>query len=101
MAFQTPTDGTDIYKGSFFPQNIRDRNNLPESVNISSEIADECVAKFTSLVRARTQYILGPRWELGTYFLNYRSSWWMTVNYGVLSVNYLDTDLDLAELYQF
>ena len=61
MAFQTPTDGTDIYKGSFFPQNIRDRNNLPESVNISSEIADECVAKFTSLVRARTQYILGPR----------------------------------------
>ena len=53
MAFQTPSAGTDIYEGSFFPQTIRDWNSLQESVISSVEIEDVCVAKFTSLVRAR------------------------------------------------
>ena len=44
---------TDVYKGSFFPQTIRDWNALPDSLISSAENAEDCVAKFTSLVRAR------------------------------------------------
>ena len=53
MAFQTPFANTDVYKGSFFPQTIRDRNALPDFLISSAEDAEDCVAKFTSLVRAR------------------------------------------------
>ena len=52
-ALQTPTANTDVYKGSFFPQTIRDWNALPDSLISSAENAEDCVAKFTSLVRAR------------------------------------------------
>ena len=44
---------TDVYKGSFFPQTIRDWNALPDSLISSAEDAEDCVTKFTSLVRAR------------------------------------------------
>ena len=50
MAFQTPIANTDVYKGSSFPQ---DWNALPDSLISSPEDAEDCVAKFTSLVRAR------------------------------------------------
>ena len=53
MAFQTPIANTDVYKGSFFPQTIRDWNALPDSLISSAEDAEDCVSKFTSLVRAR------------------------------------------------
>ena len=55
MAFQTPIANTNVYinKGSFFPQTIRDWNALPDSLILSAEDAEDCVAKFTSLVRAR------------------------------------------------
>ena len=53
MAFQTPIANTDVYKGSFFPQTIRDRNALPDSLISSAEDAEDCVAKFISLVKAR------------------------------------------------
>ena len=53
LAFQTPFANTDVYKGSFFPQTIRDWNTLPDSLISSAEDAEDCVAKFTSLVRAR------------------------------------------------
>ena len=53
MAFQTPIANTDVYKGSFFPQTIRDWNALPDSLISSAEDAEDCIAKFTSLVRAR------------------------------------------------
>ena len=59
MAFQTPIANTDVYKGSFFPpppQTIRDWNALPDSLISSAEDAEDCVAKFTSLVRARDQF---------------------------------------------
>ena len=36
-----------------FPQTIRDRNDLPQSLISSSELSDDSVSKFTSLVRAR------------------------------------------------
>ena len=53
MAFQTPIANTDVYKGSFFPQTIKDWNALPDSLISSAEDTEDCVAKFTSLVRAR------------------------------------------------
>ena len=53
MAFQIPTASLDAYKCSFFPQTIRDWNNLPDSLISSAEMSDDCVSKFSSLVRAR------------------------------------------------
>ena len=53
VPFQTPIANTDVYKGSFFSQTIRDRNALPNSLISSAEDAEDYVAKFTSLVRAR------------------------------------------------
>ena len=52
-AFQTPIANTDVYECSFFPQTIRDWNILPDSLISSAEDAEDSVAKFTSLVRAR------------------------------------------------
>ena len=45
VAFQPPIANTYVYKGSFFPQTIRDWNSLPDSLVSSAEV--------TSLVRAR------------------------------------------------
>ena len=53
MAFQTPIANTDVYKASFFPQTIRNWNALPDSLISSDEDAEDCVAKFTSLVRGK------------------------------------------------
>ena len=53
MAFQPPIANTDVYKGSFFPQTIRDWNALPDSLISSAEDAEDCFAKFISLGRAR------------------------------------------------
>ena len=53
LAFQIPSASKDVYKYSFFPQTIRDWNDLPESLISSSELSDDSVSTFTSLVRAR------------------------------------------------
>ena len=53
LAFQIPMAGTDIYKFSFFPQTLRDRNLLTDSLITASECAVDSITKFTSLVRAR------------------------------------------------
>ena len=53
LAFQIPSASKDVYKYSFFPQTIRDWNDLPKSLISSSELSDDSVSKFTSLVRAR------------------------------------------------
>ena len=52
MAFQTPIANADVYKGSFFPQTIRNLNALSNSLISSAEDAEDCVDKFTSLARA-------------------------------------------------
>ena len=52
-AFQTPIAKTVVYKCSFFPQTVRDWNVLPDSLISSAEVAEDCVAKVTSLVRAK------------------------------------------------
>ena len=53
LAFQMPSASKDIYMYSFFPQTIRDWNDLPESLISSSKLSDDSVSKLTSLVRAR------------------------------------------------
>ena len=53
LAFQIPSASKDVYMYSFFPQTIRDWNDLTESLISSSELSDDSVSKFTSLVRAR------------------------------------------------
>ena len=53
MTFQTPAARTDIYKGSFFPQTVRDWNFLPDSIITSVEGEENGVARFTSLMRTR------------------------------------------------
>ena len=53
LAFQIPSAIKDVYKYSFFSQTIRNWNDLPESLISSSELSDDSVSKFTSLVRAR------------------------------------------------
>ena len=53
LAFQTLFANTGIYKCSFFPQTIRDWNSLTDTLLSAAEGAEDSVAKFTSLVRAR------------------------------------------------
>ena len=53
MAYQVPIANNNIFKSSFFPQTIRDWNALPDSLISSAEGAEDGIAKFTSLVRAR------------------------------------------------
>ena len=53
MAFQVPYARTDIYKYSFFPDNIWDWNALPTSIISSAESSEDPVARFNSLVRSR------------------------------------------------
>ena len=53
LAFQIPSASKDVYMYSFFPQTIRDWNDLPESLICSSELSDDSISKFTSLARTR------------------------------------------------
>ena len=53
LAFQIPSDSKEAYKSNFFPQTIRDWNDLPDSLISSAEMSDDCVSKFASLVRSR------------------------------------------------
>ena len=53
LAFQIPSASKDFYIYSVLPQAIRDWNDLPESLNSSSELSDDSVSKFISLVRVR------------------------------------------------
>ena len=53
LTFQTLATRTDIYKGSFFPQTVRDWNALPDSIINSAEGAEDGVARYNSLVRVR------------------------------------------------
>ena len=53
LVFHIPSASKDSYKKSFFLQTIRDWNALPDLLISSAELSDDCVSKFTSLVRAR------------------------------------------------
>ena len=52
-AFQLPSASIEAYKCSFFPQTIRDWNDLPDSLFSSAKMSNDCVSKFASLVRFR------------------------------------------------
>ena len=53
-AFQLPSASIEAYKCSFFPQTIRDWNDLPDSLFSTAEMSDDnCVSKFASLMRSR------------------------------------------------
>ena len=52
-AFQLPYASIEAYKCSFFPQTIRDWNDLPDSLFSTAEMSDDCASKFASLVRSR------------------------------------------------
>ena len=56
LAFQTPFANTDIYKSSFFHQTIGDCDSLTDSLLSAAEGAEDSVAKFISLVSARTNF---------------------------------------------
>ena len=52
--FQVPYARTDAYRHSFFPETIRDWNALPASaVSSVSECSEDCISRFTSLMRSR------------------------------------------------
>ena len=53
MAFQMRSVSVKAYEYSFFPQTIRDWNVLPDSLLSSAELSDDCLSKFSSLVKAR------------------------------------------------
>ena len=53
LAFQIPSASKEAYKSSFFPQTIRDWNDLPDSLISSAEMSDDCVSKFATLVHSR------------------------------------------------
>ena len=53
LAFQTPFANTDIYKCNIFPQTSRDWNSFTDPLLSAAESAEDSVAKFTSLVRAK------------------------------------------------
>ena len=54
MAFQAPSAvKTPIKIASKYPRTIRDRDDIPDSLIYSAILSDDCVSKFTSLVRAR------------------------------------------------
>ena len=53
MAFRLPSASVEAYKCGLFPQTIRDWNVLLVSLISSAELSDDCVSKFSSLVRAR------------------------------------------------
>ena len=45
MAFQTPIGNTGVYKGSFFPQTVRDWNAVTDSLISFAEELEAYVAK--------------------------------------------------------
>ena len=53
MAYQISYASKDGYKKSFSPQTVRDWNYLPDSLISAAELSDNCISKFTSLLRAR------------------------------------------------
>ena len=53
MAFQLPFASIEAYKSRFFPQTIRDWNDLPDSLFSIVEMSADCVSKFASLVHSR------------------------------------------------
>ena len=50
LAFQIPSASKDVYKYRFFPQTIRDWNDLPASLISSSELSDDSIYLISPLL---------------------------------------------------
>ena len=74
LVFLIPTASINAYLKSFFPQTIRDWNVLPDSLITSAELSDDCVSKFTSLVRASSANPLVRYCHFGVSPVNYSDS---------------------------
>ena len=59
LAFQIPSASKEAYKSSFFPQTIRDWNDLPDSLVSSAEMSDDCVSKL--VMYNLGTFLEGPR----------------------------------------
>ena len=57
MAFQLPSASIEACKCSFFPQTIRDWNDLHDSLFSTAEMSNDCASKFASLVRSMDQFL--------------------------------------------
>ena len=71
------------HKSSFFPQTIRDWNDLPDSLISSAEMSDDCVSKFATLVRSRDYFPPPPPPSEPPGEI---------MSFGVSPVNYSDSD---------
>ena len=60
MAFQLAFISTEAFKCSFFPQTIRDWNDLPDSLFSTTEMSDDSVSKFASLVCSVDSFLPHP-----------------------------------------
>ena len=89
LTFQIPSAGKDVYKYmySFFPQTIRDWNDLPES------LSDDSVSKFTSLGEGLSI------WRFTSKLFRFRLSCGTNLpgpvrycHFGVSPVNYSDSE---------
>ena len=87
LAFQIPSASKEAYKSSFFPQTIRDWNDLPDSLISSAEMSDDCVSKFATLVPlCAFKGLISPPSEPPGEIMSF----------GVSPVNYSDSDSDNA-----
>ena len=81
LAFQIPSASKEAYKSSFFPQTIRDWNDLPDSLISSAEMSDDCVSKFS--LHSCVQWTNFPPYEPPGEIMSF----------GVSPDNYSDSDL--------
>ena len=81
--FQVPYARTYAYRHSFFPETIRDWNALPASTISPAEGSEDCVSRFTSLMRSSDQ----------SSFVDPGECTCMSVN--VSPVSYFDSDSEL------
>ena len=56
LAFQIPSASKDVYKYSFFPQTIRDWNDLPQSLISSSELSDSFFLSLFLSILSRSNF---------------------------------------------
>ena len=78
-AFQLPSTSIEAYKCSFFPQTIRDWNDLPDSLFSTAEMSDDCVqVRFTRAFKGLISPPSEPPGEI--------------MSFGVSPVNYSDSD---------
>ena len=91
MAFQTPIANTDVYKGSFFPQTIRDWNALPDSLISSADpLKMQRIVLLSSLLW----------WELGTNSLITGPGEWLSFRRFTSKLSWSWSWYSLTELFE-